>query len=112
MTGTAPFAATSSLAYFSLLSGHKGPEAVEVDGGAVVAVLGLVEVTHTNLAEETRGVFVEVDAVVVLATRVTATTRVLAVLSDTALTVRHVAARLPGLLQTCRHVPCEQCSPC
>jgi len=59
-------------------------------------------VTHTDFAKETRVVFVEVDAMVVLATRVTATTRVLAVLSNAALTVGHIAASLPGLLQACR----------
>ena len=47
--------------------------------------------THTYLTEVTRVVFVEVDAVVVLATGVTVTTGVLAVLSDTTMTARDVA---------------------
>ena len=39
-------------------------------------------------------VLVEIDSVMVLATSVTATSRVLSVLADTAVTVRHVASEL------------------
>jgi hypothetical protein len=45
-----------------------------------------VEVTHTNLTEVTRMVFVEIGAVVVLTTGHTTTTWVLAVLSYTSVT--------------------------
>merc|ERR1711988_790586 len=61
------------------------PHLLHVDRRAVVAVLDLVEVAHTDLAEVTRMVLVEVDAVVVLATGVTATRRMLAVLADAAM---------------------------
>merc|ERR1711970_543566 len=65
--------------------GHEGPEAVHVDSGAEVVVLLLVEVTHTDLTEEARVVFVHDDAVVVLA----------------------------SCLQTSRHFPViERSSPC
>jgi len=43
-------------------------------------------------------VFVEVDAVVVHATSVTATSGMLAVLADTAVTVADMTTQLPGLL--------------
>ncbi len=47
-------------------------------------------------------VLVEHDAVVVLTTSVTAAARVLAVLADTAVAGRHVAALLAVGLETCR----------
>ena len=49
-------------------------------------------------------VLVEVDSVVVLATGVTATSGMLSVLADAAVTVRHVATKLPGLLPVSTHV--------
>ena len=49
-------------------------------------MLDQVEVTHTHLTEVTRVVFVEIDAVVVLTTAVTATARMLAVFADTTVT--------------------------
>ena len=48
--------------------------------------------------------FVEVDTVVVLTTCVTATTVVLAVLADTAVSVGHVATQLAALLGRLRHL--------
>ena len=51
-----------------------------------------MEAPHTDLTEVTRVVLVEVGPVVVLATGHTTTTRVLAVLSDTTVTGRHMAA--------------------
>merc|ERR1719389_1389215 len=60
------------------LLGHEGPEPLHVDARHLVALLDNVKVAHTDLTEVTRVVLVEVDAVVVLATRVTAATRVLA----------------------------------
>ena len=82
----------------------QSPEAIEVHSRAMVRVLGLVEVTHTDFTEEARVVFVEIDTVVMLATRVTATTRVLTVLADTTFTVGHIATGLPSLLQACCHL--------
>jgi hypothetical protein len=51
---------------------------------------------------EGNSLFVHDDAVVVLATSVTAATRVLAVLTDATVTVGHVAAVLASCLQTSR----------
>ena len=126
------------------LGGDKSPQTVDVDDRAEVHVLGLVEVTHTDLTEVTRVtaqqgkcqrrlrdinsllqqdqhtallsraarrgskysdgwslLFVEVNTMVMLATSVTASTRVLAVLSDTSLTVGHASTQLAALLQPC-----------
>lgn len=57
-----------------------------------------VEVSHTNLTEVTWMVFVEVDAVMVHTTSVTATTRVLTVLADTTVTMTYMTTQLSGLL--------------
>jgi len=62
-----------------------------------------VEVAHADLAEVARMVLVEEDAVVVHATGVTATSRVLPVLADTAVPGGYVAALLAVLLETRRH---------
>ncbi len=48
-------------------------------------------------------VFVEVDSVMVLTTGVTATSGMLSVFADAAVTVRHVAAKLSGLLLVGTH---------
>ena len=82
------------------LLGHKGPQLVEVDGGAVlVGGVGVnVEVPHADLSEVARMVLVEVDAMVMLTTGVTATSGMLAVLANTAVSVGHMTTQLPGLL--------------
>merc|ERR1712111_216340 len=87
-------------------SRHKGPQLVQVDAGAIgVQLVGVnVEVPHTNLSEITGMVFVEVGSVLAETTSVTPTTRVLAVLADTAVTVRHVTTQLSGLLLVGSHL--------
>ena len=55
-----------------------------------------------------RSLFVHDDAVVVLATSVTAATRVLAVLADATVSVGHVTAVLPSVLKACR-LPTHRC---
>ena len=57
------------------------PHFVDVDGGASVLVPLQVEMTHTDLSKVSRMVFVEVDPVVMLTTSVTATSRMLTVLT-------------------------------
>ena len=69
-------------------------ELVEIESRGVFAVLQFVELTHTNLSEVTRVIFVHEDTVVVLSSGVTATTRMLTVLSDTTVSHRDVAALL------------------
>ena len=71
---------------------QQGPQLVQVDNRHVVVVLLLMEVTHTDLSEVTRVILVEHDSVVMLSTSVTATTRVLSVLTDTTVTGTHVSA--------------------
>jgi len=56
---------------------------------------------QTNLAEVSRVVLVKVDPVVVHATGITTTSRVLSVLANTTVTVAHVATQLPSLLLLC-----------
>ena len=60
-----------------------------------------MSVRETHLAEVTRVVLVHHDALVVLATGVTAPGRVLAVLADTAVTHGHVAPVLARRLKPC-----------
>jgi hypothetical protein len=95
--------------FLALLEGNEGPKLrgfvralvcqehctntaylVEVDDRLPVVVLELVEVSHTDLSEVTRMVFVQVGSVVVLTTGHTTTTGMLAVLSDTTVTGRDV----------------------
>ena len=59
--------------------------------------------SHTNFTEVTWMVFVEIDTMVMLATSVTATSRVLAVFTNTAMSMRHMTAKLPGLFLVCTH---------
>ena len=80
----------------------KSPDLVEVDGGAMKLVSLQVEVSHTNLTEVTRVVFIEVDTVVMLTTGVTATTRVLAVLTDTTVTGRAMTALVTVMMKSSR----------
>ena len=62
-----------------------------------------LEVPHADLSEVTGMVFVEVDSVMVLATGVTATSGMLSVFADAAVTVGDVAAKLSGLLLVGTH---------
>ena len=62
--------------------GAEGPEAVDVDGGAVELVAGMVEVAHADLAEVPRTVVVVEHTVVVHASGTIAASRILSVLPD------------------------------
>lgn len=72
---------------------------VNVQGRAEVLLVRLVEVAHANLPEVTWMELVKKDAVVVQATRVTAASRMLAVLADTAMAGRHVPPLFPVLVK-------------
>ena len=82
---------------------NQGPDLVKVDGRAVELVVLLVEITHTDLTEVTRVVFIKPDAVVVLTTGVTATGRVLPVLADTTVAAGLVSALLAVTLEPGSH---------
>ena len=71
----------------------EGPKLVQVNSWAVlIGVVGVdVEVPHTNFTEVSGMVFVEINAVVMLTTSVTATSRMLPVLANTAMTVGDVS---------------------
>ena len=47
---------------FLLFLRYKAPQFVDVDGRAPALVAGQVEVTHTNLTEVTRMVFIKVGS--------------------------------------------------
>merc|ERR1719494_43592 len=85
---------------------HQGPQLVQVDGGAMAdQLVGVnVEVPHTDLAEITRMVFVEVGSVMAETTSVTPTAGVLAVLANTTVSMGHVTTQLPGLLLVGSHL--------
>jgi hypothetical protein len=81
-------------------------ELVQVDGGLPGGVGLLVVVAHTQLAEVAGVVLVHVDAVVVRATGVTTTGRVLLVLTDTAVTAEGRTAHATSLAEASRHGVC------
>ncbi|CAN0863406.1 hypothetical protein LINGRAHAP2_LOCUS8688, partial [Linum grandiflorum] len=85
-----------------LLRDHR-PELVDVDDRAEGPVLELVEVPHADFPEVTGMVLVEEDPVVVHASGVTATSGMLPVLSDTAVSGADVASLLAVLLQAGGH---------
>jgi hypothetical protein len=78
--------------FFSRLDSDIETYLVNVDSGLPELLVGLVEVPHTNLTEVTRVELVNVGTVVVLTTGHTTTTGGLAVLADTTVTGRDVAA--------------------
>jgi hypothetical protein len=77
---------------------------INVDSGAEVTVLQNVKVAHTDLTKVTRVVLIKEGTVVVLSSRITASTRMLAVLSDTTVTGRDVSSLLSVLAKAGRHL--------
>ncbi len=108
-----------ALAILQLLLRGERKNLVDSDRGAIASVLLEAETTNTDLKihskkkpqkqqiylpEVTRVVFVHVDAVLVHATGITATTRMFAVLSNTSTTHTHMpthVARLALLVLLC-----------
>lgn len=82
----------------ALVFREEGYQLVQVDDGTVKLVSLQMVSSHADLTEITRMVFVEIDSVVMLTTGVTATSRMLAVLSDATMTVAHVTSQLSRLL--------------
>ena len=67
-------------------------------------VHGFMEIPHTDLAEVTRMELVEQDPMVMETSSVSATTRMLPVLSDASMAGTDMASLLPVLLQLiCNH---------
>jgi len=81
------------------LLAHQTPQTISVDSWAVELLLGLVEITHTNLTEVTRVIFIEVDTMVMLTTSITTTTWMLTVLTNSTVTSADVTSLLTILLQ-------------
>jgi hypothetical protein len=63
-----------------------------------------MKIPHSNLSEVSRMVFVEVDAMMVLTTSVTTTSRMFTVFTDTTMSMRHMATKLSSLFLICAHV--------
>merc|ERR1719383_692025 len=87
-----------ALGRHTLVLGEEGDQLVEVDNGAVKLVPLQMVGPHSDFAEVTGMVFVEVDSVMMLTTGVTATTGMLAVLADAAMAMADVTAQLSRLL--------------
>lgn len=88
--------------------GDQRPQTVQVHRRHVVALVQEVELAHAVLAKVPGVVAVKQRAVVVLATSVTATSGVLAVLDDATVAHLHVATQLPRLPQTSSHLVCPK----
>ena len=98
----------TALRILERLFADKCPNFVQVDDRAMVQVLLQVVFPHADFAKVTRVVLVHEYPVVVLAAGVTAATRVLPVLADTAMARRNVAALFPVLMGTRRHPTKEE----
>ena len=66
-------------------------------------VLEFVEVAHADFTKITRVIFIHKDAVVVLTTGVTTTSRMLSVLTDTSVTAGNVSTLLTCFVFSGRH---------
>jgi hypothetical protein len=62
-----------------------------------------VEVSHADLSEVTWMVLVEIDSVMMHATSVSATSRMLPVLADSTMTVRNVSSELSSFAERSSH---------
>lgn len=82
---------------------REGPETVEVDDGAMVLGILVMEVAHTDLSEVTRMVLIEQDTVMMLTSGVTTTSGMLTVLSNATVTGGDVSSVLTGLLKLGGH---------
>lgn len=82
----------------------KDVQLVNINGGAVVLVLGDAVMTHAELTKVTGMEALDVGAVMTHTTSLTTTSGMLAVLSNATVTGRDVSTELPGLLQA-RYLP-------
>jgi hypothetical protein len=88
--------------FLALLKANHAPQLIDVDRRFVVGVLLVVEVPHTDLSEITRMVLIESNPVHMLATSVTTTALVLAMLADTTITAMNATAFFPVFLESGR----------
>ena len=82
----------------------EGPQLVEIDRGAEVLLLSQMEVTHTDLSEVTRMVFVEVDSVMMLTAGITTTSGMLTVFANTTMSMADMTPQLAALLVLFSHL--------
>ena len=76
---------------------------IQIDHWLPELILQLVEIPHAHFSKVTGMVLVEIRSVMMLSTSHTSSTRMLSVLSNTAMACRHVSAMLAGLRQSSRH---------
>lgn len=85
------------------IEARERPDVINVDGGAIVLRLLVVEVAHADLSEVTRVVLVEEGTMMVLTTSVTTASRVATMLTNATLTGGDVSSVLTGLSQRSGH---------
>jgi hypothetical protein len=83
----------------AILLRDQRPQGIYINHRAMILIAQQMIVAHANLAKVSRMVLVKVDLVVMLATGVTATTWMLAVLANTTVTVANVTSQLSRLFQ-------------
>ena len=85
---------------------YQGPQLVQIDGRLVlVGRVGVnMEIPHANLSEVAGMIFIEVDSVMMLATRVSSASGMLAVFAHAAMAMGDVTTELPGLLLVGTHI--------
>ena len=71
---------------------------IHIDNWTVARILLQVEVSHSDFAEISRMELVHEDSVMMLTSSQTSTSRMLSVLSDSAMTVTHVSSHLSAFL--------------
>ena len=92
-----------SLLAVALFFSEKEVELIEVDNGADMRVLLVVEEAHSDLAEVARVELVHENAVMMLATRVATAAAHTPCLPYASMPMRHVSTQLAALLQPGDH---------
>ena len=100
--GNVSFGELAGEGVVAILLLDESPEMIDVDDGAMVLILGVMVIAHTDLTEVTRMVLVKVDTMMVETTSVTTTSRMLSVFSNTTVTGGNVSALLTILMKTSR----------
>ena len=97
------FALLSTFSFDSNIFGNEGPKLINIDAWFPFAVLKKMEMSHTNFAEVTGVIAIKPSSLVCHTTGITMTTGGLAVLTNTAITHRFLAAKFSALTETCGH---------
>lgn len=90
------FSAIATLPYRAATAKAPKTYLIQVDNRLPELVVQLMEISHSHFSKVTRMILVEIRAVMVLTTCHTASTRMLAMLSDTAVACGNVPATVRG----------------